>query len=351
MIKPKISIIVPIYNVEKYLIRCIESLLHQSLTEIEIILVDDGSVDTCPQICDDYAKRDSRIKVIHKNNEGLGFARNSGMELVCGEYVAFVDSDDFVALEMYERLYSVATSNQKLDAVYCGINYFSEEKIVNSLVETTKEVLFYNDKIKNKFLLGMLSRSEKSRKIVEYEMSVWHAIYKFDVLEKNNITFCSERVYISEDIIFHIDFLKHAKSIGMIPKALYYYCYNNNSLTKTFRKDRFDKEKFLFQEILSRTQTFGFNEIQRKRISSFFILKTRFCISSLVENMNSLNYGFVRSEILLICNDYMVKQQIFSNLTLYPLRYRIIALLMKYNLVDIIIIMLLVPKIVKLWKK
>ena len=101
---PKISVIVPIWNVEKYLDRCIQSILNQTLKDIEIILVDDESPDNCPSMCDDYAKRYSNIKVIHKKNGGLGYARNSGLELATGKYVAFLDSDDWVEKEAYEQL-------------------------------------------------------------------------------------------------------------------------------------------------------------------------------------------------------------------------------------------------------
>ena len=98
----KVSIIIPVYNVEKYLDKCIQSAINQTLQDIEIILVDDESPDNCPQMCDDYAKRDGRIKVVHKKNGGLGFARNSGLEIATGEYVTFLDSDDFVDLDTYE---------------------------------------------------------------------------------------------------------------------------------------------------------------------------------------------------------------------------------------------------------
>ena len=97
----KVSIIVPVYNVEKYIDRCMKSLMNQTLHEIEIILVDDGSPDSCPQMCDEYAKQDTRVKVIHKENAGLGYARNSGLEIATGEYVAFVDSDDYVDTQMF----------------------------------------------------------------------------------------------------------------------------------------------------------------------------------------------------------------------------------------------------------
>lgn len=96
LIRPKVSIVVPIYNVEKYLHRCVNSLIRQTLKDIEIILVDDGSPDNCPKICDEYKNKDIRVKVIHKKNAGLGLARNSGLDEAKGEYVVFVDSDDFI---------------------------------------------------------------------------------------------------------------------------------------------------------------------------------------------------------------------------------------------------------------
>ena len=102
----KVSVIIPIYKVEKYLSRCLDSVVNQTLDDIEIVLVDDGSPDSCPEICDRYAKKDSRIKVIHKKNEGLGYARNSGMLIATGEYIAFLDSDDYVSKDMYEKVYS-----------------------------------------------------------------------------------------------------------------------------------------------------------------------------------------------------------------------------------------------------
>ena len=117
--QPKVSIVVPIYNVESYLERCIQTLLNQTLKDIEIILIDDGSPDHCPQICNEYAQKDSRIKVIHKKNAGLGYARNSGLEIARGKYLAFVDSDDYVEANMYEILYNkIKDSNS--DVVFCN---------------------------------------------------------------------------------------------------------------------------------------------------------------------------------------------------------------------------------------
>ena len=101
---PKVSIVVPVYRVECYLDRCVQSLVNQTLKEIEIILVDDGSPDKCPQMCDEYAKKDYRVKVIHKQNAGLGMACNSGIEVATGDYIAFCDSDDYVDVKMQETM-------------------------------------------------------------------------------------------------------------------------------------------------------------------------------------------------------------------------------------------------------
>lgn len=107
-----ISVIVPVYKVEPYLDRCVRSIVEQTYTDLEIILVDDGSPDNCPAICDAWAERDSRVKVIHKQNGGLSDARNAGMDIATGEYIGFVDSDDWIAPEMYQILYNMLQRDQ-----------------------------------------------------------------------------------------------------------------------------------------------------------------------------------------------------------------------------------------------
>ena len=115
-----ISIIIPIYKVEEYLDECISSVINQTYTKLEIILVDDGSPDSCPKMCDDWAKKDSRIRVIHKTNGGLSDARNAGIEVATGEYIAFVDSDDYIKPDMIAKLYA-ALCKEEADISACGI--------------------------------------------------------------------------------------------------------------------------------------------------------------------------------------------------------------------------------------
>ena len=117
---PLISVIIPVYNVEKYLKKCIDSVINQTYTNLEIILVSDTSPDNCEKICDDYAEKDSRIKVIHKEKNGLSAARNAGIDIASGKYIGFVDSDDYIALDMYELLYkNILKENADISA--CGL--------------------------------------------------------------------------------------------------------------------------------------------------------------------------------------------------------------------------------------
>ena len=125
MEKELISVIVPVYNIEDYIAQCIESILKQTYSNLEILLVNDGSTDCCPEICDRYAGLDSRIQVIHKSNGGLSSARNSGLNQACGEYIAFIDGDDFIHPEMLEDLY-FALKDCDADMSVCNLQYVDE---------------------------------------------------------------------------------------------------------------------------------------------------------------------------------------------------------------------------------
>lgn len=231
MNKPLISIIIPCYGVEKYLDRCIESIVNQTLKNIEIILIDDKSPDKVPQICDDWAIKDERIKVIHKKkNEGLGFARNTGLEIANGDYVAFVDSDDYIDITMYETLFNKAEENGS-DIVYCGIKQEIRKGLFTEIRDFDKVEIF------EKCSLVDLSINyidpQYGRCLF---MSVWHSIYKRNKI--GNLRFYSERVVCSEDLPFQIGMLLRVDKVTYIPNALYYYCFNEGSLSKTFNFEK-----------------------------------------------------------------------------------------------------------------
>ena len=211
-----ISLIVPIYNVEKFLPSCIESIMRQTYKNIEIILVDDGSPDSCPQICDEYAEKDERIRVIHQKNKGLSGARNTGIANAQGEYLVFVDSDDTVEPTMVEDLYTYATEND-CAIVACGRNYvFEDGQVICKITDETSKVYNFEDAMHemNTFTL--------------FDMSAWAKIYKKELFE--SIRFPEGK--LSEDYYIAYKLFDMAQSIGYVAKPLYNYLQRQSSISR-----------------------------------------------------------------------------------------------------------------------
>ena len=250
---PKISVIVPVYRVEKYLGRCVNSLLGQTLSDIEIILVDDGSPDGCPALCDEFAKKDGRIKVLHKENEGLGLARNSGMSLAVGEYIAFVDSDDYVKSEMYRTLYEAA-QRENADIAMCGLCCIggimsAKENDVQNINCFDGYTVFDGKEGIDRLMLDISGALPKEDQDSRYGFSSVKNIYRKEVLEKNKIRFLSEKEVMSEDVFFLLDFLDKCECAVGVPGAFYCYCRNGQSLSKSYRSDRFEKCRLIIDGI------------------------------------------------------------------------------------------------------
>ena len=228
MSQPKVSIIVPVYNVEKYLEKCINSLRNQSLTDIEIILVDDSSKDSSLKICQKAAEEDTRIKVIHKVNEGAGKARNAGLEIATGEYIGFIDSDDFVEENMYETLCSKADKYGS-DLILSGIlfvdgNMFSEAGERESKIYFDTDTHFETSESLKELRMGIVGARPEDLDDSKYGMGVVKNLFKNEIIKKNNIEFQSERNMISEDALFMIDYISCIKKATGINEAFYNYC-------------------------------------------------------------------------------------------------------------------------------
>lgn len=244
---PKVSIVIPIYNVELYLEKCIQSVINQTLHDIEIILVDDESPDNCPKMCDEFAKQDNRIKVIHRKNGGLGFARNSGLGIATGEYVAFLDSDDFVDLYTYEHLYGLL-KEYKLDAIYYKFSRFAKEDDVKAGQRIDAIKKFEDDAIKG-LMLDIIASEPAAKVDHKIHCSSCTAVYRLDIIKKNHVRFHSERELISEDLIFNLDFLKNAQCVAFNNGMHYHYRNNPISLTSAIRTDRIQKNYVLYEYI------------------------------------------------------------------------------------------------------
>ena len=217
----KISVIVPVYNVEEFLPQCLDSILAQTLTELEIICIDDGSPDNSGKILDDYAKKDNRIIVIHQNNGGVSLARNTGIKNATGKYIGFVDPDDWIDKDFYQNLYQAAEDYQA-DIVGTGFCSF----------KNNKKKTMYSVK-KNKIALTM----EDKFKIFNMPKNnfVWTKIYKRDMICKQNLFFPIGMTY--EDIVWSSLVMEQSLKAVMIQGAGYNYRYNANSIVHTTFSD------------------------------------------------------------------------------------------------------------------
>ena len=235
---PKLSIIVPVFNVEKYIDQCVESLRNQTLKDIEIILVDDESPDNCPAICNQYAEKDERIKVIHKKNGGLGFARNSGLDVACGEFVTFVDSDDYVDTSTYQYLLNKYEA-EKQDVIFYKYCRFKTGEDI-SAQESDVVNRFESEKVLS-IMLDIIAAPVNDKNDRSMQCSSCTAIYKRDILESNGIRFHSERELISEDMVFNLDVLAVVNKGVYDHSVLYYYRKNDYSVTHTIDLHKIDR--------------------------------------------------------------------------------------------------------------
>lgn len=234
----KISIVVPIYNAERYLEECVNSLKMQSYSNIEIILINDGSVDNSAKICDELKKNDARIKVIHNANNGVSISRNLGIDISEGKYVTFVDADDYVSNKYVENLYNLIVENN------ADISVTGNDEIFNGTV------IRVNKKI-NKILT--LEETIKELLKEKYISSVcWGKLYKKEIIEKNKIIFDS-KLKIGEDFKFIIEVLQNSGKIVIDTREnLYHYRVNENSVTQQQgRESDWHKEIELANEVMN----------------------------------------------------------------------------------------------------
>lgn len=246
--KPLLSVVVPIYNVEAYLDECVGSLLNQTLKNIEIILVDDGSQDKSGEIADRYGEKHENVKVIHQKNSGLGHARNTGIKAASGDYVGFVDSDDWAEPEMYSRLYDAAVKS-KADIVVSGLCEITSGKIVKEERHPLAgQTISGHEQIMSvrKNLYGH-ARGDKTVQL--FPMSACIGIYRTSMLRENNLFF---REILSEDLIFNLDVYPYAKVISFTGDTDYRYRKEQQqSITNTFSEKKLHRYieliDFLFQ--------------------------------------------------------------------------------------------------------
>lgn len=237
----KISIIIPVYQVEKYIKRCLDSILSQTYSNLEIILIDDGSRDMSGKICDEYEIKDSRIKVIHQNNAGVSVARNKGLDICTGDYVTFVDSDDFLEPFMYEKMMKKVLEYH-CDVVMCDC--VKDDGVTQTPYTHDIRSGFYDyDQLKKEYYPHLLMMEN-----VEYPATISNWLLLFRREMASNIRYI-EGVRYSEDLLFGAQLLYNANSFYYM-KGVYYYHYwiNSESASHTFKIDKWKDYKTLFSK-------------------------------------------------------------------------------------------------------
>lgn len=246
--KPLVSIIVPIFNVEKYLSECIDSILSQTYANIEIILIDDGSTDKSAQICDVYAAKDKRISVIHKINEGVSAARNDSLKVANGQLIMFVDSDDWIDPETCE---TAVSAMEESDADVVMWTYISENNGNQSRkIIFSSDTVFEGADVKEKLhrrLFGLTGEELAHPELADSFCPVWGKLYKKEILN-NNISFVNlSEIGSYEDGLFNIEVFSKVEKAVYLNKCLYHYRKENaSSVTSGYRKDLFEKWQHLF---------------------------------------------------------------------------------------------------------
>lgn len=271
MEKGLVTVVIPVYNVEKYLDRCMKSVTNQTYKRLEIIMVDDESPDTCPKMCEEWAERDSRIKVIHKKNAGLGMARNTGIDNATGEFICFFDSDDYIALDTVEQAYNMAIS-EKCQLVLFGFNYVDYDGKVRKIDIPNPEKNVYKGKDVQELLLpNVMSPDFTTGRNYNLGMSACACMYSMNLIQSNHWRFVSERQFISEDRYSMLKLYRYVNCVGVLRKALYYYCNNSYSLTHTYKRDRFEKNKYCYDACRELCDELGYNEDVMNRLSYQYI--------------------------------------------------------------------------------
>lgn len=217
-----VSIIVPVYNTQAYLKKCVDSILSQTFQNFELILVDDGSTDNSPGICDRYQNRDSRVRVLHKENGGPCAARNLGLELAQGKYICFVDSDDYIEPVLLDK--TVAVMEQQVD--WCGFGMVKEDRegnFLDSVAFIPREYTVGNEESRMEFLL---------KNLLNYRTGweLWNHVFRGDIIRQHRLRFKGERVAFAEDLLFSFEYWQYANSCVILKDLLYHYVQHSHSL-------------------------------------------------------------------------------------------------------------------------
>ena len=316
---PKISIIIPVYNVEKYLERCVNSVLAQTFADFECILIDDGSLDNCHVICDEFARKDERIKVIHQENRGVSAARNAGLDIAQGEWIGFVDSDDWCDPGMYEFLLDNALKH-KADISICGYRTVTENNIVRNFMKNHPKLIMNRKEALQKLCINKYINAVPWNKLINKKLFLY----------ENKILRYDEDIKYAEDRLLLYFLFKRANKIIYFPQVYYNYFKRSDSVNMLHIKkgltsesmtmfDAYQKmlqvetDKAIRYRILTHEGIFAANSCLRYINYNGFIYDEKF----------TYLYNIVKKNYFYLLFFGSLKQKVYCNLVFFPFIFKL----------------------------
>lgn len=327
----KVTIVVPVYNTEKYLDECIRSIVNQTYENIEIILVDDGSKDKSPQICDKWAYKDNRIRVIHKVNEGAGIARNTGISNASGKYICFFDSDDYIEPYTIEKSLNALLENNA-DIVlfgFCDITAQGKKKRVH--IPNPQKYIYEGKEIVNELVPDLIADKRSGKKSRNLILSPWSSLTSMNPIKESNWRYVSERDIISEDVYSLMLLYNSVNKVVILPQSFYYYRENEFSLTHTYFDERYQKTKNFYLSSIALCKELGYSNEAIKRLDYVFLNLTVAVLKSVIKsNKDKALFSKIIADPILIkiANNIDVKEESLSKKIFLQLIKK-----KKYNLV------------------
>lgn len=328
----KISIIIPCYNVAKYLPKCLDSIINQTYKNLEIICVNDGSPDNCLEILENYKMKDNRIVIISQKNQGLSSARNAGIKCAKGDFIMFVDSDDWIEIDCCEKAINEALENNADLVIWNYIRQYPNNPMPRLILGKEKLILEGND-CKTKIyrrIFGLYNDELSSPETVDSLVTVWGKLYRISYIKENDVQFVDTNLIGNEDALFNIFALKDINKAVYIPDCLYNYRKNNeSSFTSNYRPNLYSQWQCLF-DLMSK------NIVDNSLDNTYFeALQNRICLSIIGLGLNIVGAGKEIKKVKEIKKiiSSSIYRKAYNNLMFkyFPIHWKVFFTFAKYN--------------------
>ena len=326
-----VTVIIPVYNTSRFLPKCVDSVVNQTYSNLQIILVDDGSTDDSSMMCDQLAIKDQRIQVVHKENEGLGLTRNKGLDVSAGEFVTFIDSDDWISRDHIMTLLCKAKENNADIVIGTRTKCTTDDATEGLKLELPQYGCFEKKQISDVIIPDMIAPSDGARLDIGIPMSVCFNLYRRDIIKKNEIVFPSERYCVSEDFFFNYKYLLNCERAEVVKEYGYYYRVNPKSITHTFSPVQFQRVCNFYDEITKLVLSTPVTANIDVRVWRCCLAQVRGLLKRL--SMTAISRNEKLQYIRMVINDSMVQNLLHRfDISKYRLSLRLFSYCMKYKL-------------------